>query len=404
MPLRVKYRKMLEPLARFKKATAADDIRLIFGCDATQTRHGLFPHFEILDRLAMASASRGKRDARLLGQLLLAAALPVLLVSPHSVSAQSTPAQSDTLKPEVRRFIAHMVRNHGFDGQALRALLANAQPNQDVLRAISVPVTSRPWYQFRPLCVDDAQIADGVRFWNDNAASLERARRDFGVPQEIVVAVIGVESRYGRHAGGFRAIDALYTLAFEWPNRAEYFRGELEQFLVLAREQRWDTAFVQGSFAGALGWPQFMPSNYRRFAVDYSGDGSIDLWGDMADIVGSVASYLQQFGWKAGQPIAAPAQLDGVDPGPLLQLGFKPQLTWSQWQKRGLRSPEDIDGQLPASLFSVDLADGPEYWLGFDNFHALLRYNHSRNYAMAVYQLAQQIRAERERQGLTGSQ
>jgi membrane-bound lytic murein transglycosylase B len=352
----------------------------------------------------MAPVRRGKRSAQLLGQLVLAAALLVLLVLPRSVPAQTSLAQSHKLKPEVRKFIAHMVRSHGFDAHALRALFANAQPNQDVLRAISVPATSRPWYQFKPLCVDDMQIADGVRFWNDNATPLQRARRDFGVPEEIVVAVIGIESRYGRHAGGFRVIDSLYTLAFEWPSRADYFRGELEQFLVLAREQGWDAAFVQGSFAGALGWPQFMPSSYRRFALDYSGDGKIDLWGDMADIVGSVASYLQQSGWRDGQPIAAPAQLDSVDPKPLLQLGLKPQLTWSELQRRGVHSADDIAGSLPASLFSVDLADGPEYWLGFDNFHALLRYNPSRNYAMAVYQLAQEIRGERERLAVVGSE
>ena len=346
---------------------------------------------------------RRKRSARLLAQFVPAAALLALLVLPRSVPAQTPPAPSHELKPEVRSFIAHMVRRHGFDGQVLRALFASAQPNQDVLRAISVPATSRAWYQFKPLCVDEAQIADGVQFWNDNAASLERARRDFGVPQEIVVAVIGVESRYGRHAGSFRVIDSLYTLAFERSGRAHYFRGELEQFLVLARDQSWDVTLVQGSFAGALGWPQFMPSSYRRFALDYSGDGRIDLWGDMADIVGSVASYLRQFGWKEGQPVAAPAQLGSVAPKPLLQLGLKPRLTWSQWQRRGVHSADEIAAALPASLFSVDLADGPEYWLGFNNFHALLRYNYSRNYAMAVYQLAQEIREERERLALMGS-
>jgi membrane-bound lytic murein transglycosylase B len=285
----------------------------------------------------------------------------------------------------------------------LHALFANARVNQDVLRAISMPTTSRPWYQFRPLCVDDAQITDGVQFWNDNAAVLERARRDFGVPEEIVVALIGIESRYGRYAGGFRVIDSLYTLAFESPNRPDYFRSELEQFLVLAREQGWDAASVQGSFAGALGWPQFMPSSYRRFALDYSGDGNIDLWVDMADIVGSVASYLRQFGWREGQPIVAAAHLDDADPKPPLQFGPRPQFTLSEWQRRGVSSADDNALSLPATLFSMDLADGPEYWLAFDNFHALLRYNPSRNYAMAVYQLAHEIRVERERPALVGS-
>jgi len=311
-------------------------------------------------------------------------------------------AQSDNLEPQVRKFIGYMARTHGFDARALRTLLAGAQPNRDVLRAISAPATGRPWYQFRPLCVDDMQVTEGVQFWYDNAALLERTRHDFGVPEEIVIAVIAIESRFGRYAGGYRVIDSLYTLAFVWPNRSAYFRSELEQFLVLAREQGWDAGSVRGSFAGALGWPQFMPSSYRRFALDYSGDGHIDLWDNVADIVGSVANYLQKFGWRDGQPVAARAQLDGADPNPLLQLGLRQQLL-SQWAQRGVSSAEDIGQGLPASLFSLELADGPEYWLGFDNFHALLRYNPSRNYAMAVYQLAQEIRAQRERPALAGS-
>ena len=328
-------------------------------------------------------------------RLALAVALLAPLVLPPPAQAQS-----DKLPPQVRKFIGHMTRTHGFDARALRTLLAGAQPNRDVLRAISVPVTSRPWYQFKPLCVDGTQVTEGVQFWNDNAALLERARRDFGVPEEIVIAVIAIESRFGRYAGDFRVIDSLYTLAFVWPNRAAYFRGELEQFLVLARKQGWEAASVYGSFAGALGWPQFMPSSYRRFALDYDGDGWIDLWGDMADIVGSVASYLQQFGWRDGQPVAARAQLDGVDPKRLLQLGLKPL---SKWQQRGVSVAEDMTQALPASLLALELADGAEYWLAFDNFHALLRYNPSHNYAMAVYQLAQEIRAQRERSALAGS-
>jgi membrane-bound lytic murein transglycosylase B len=311
--------------------------------------------------------------------------------------AHTPPEQYPPLKPEVRRFIAYMVRTHDFDARSLRALFANAQPRQEIVRAISSPTTSRPWYQFKPLCVDDTQIADGVQFWNDNAALLARARRDFGVPEEIIVAIIGVESRYGRYAGGFRVIDSLYTLAFEWPNRADYFRGELEQFLVLAREQGWDPAFVQGSFAGALGWPQFMPSNYRRFALDYSGDGKIDLWGDTADIVGSVASYLRQFGWKEDQPVVAPARVTSVDPGQLLELGGNRQLTLQEWEARGVQSLAAMTTSQPAGLFALELLGGPDYWLGFDNFYALLRYNHSRNYAMAVYQLAREISRQRAR-------
>jgi len=346
--------------------------------------------------LRWPSAGPEEMRALRIARLALAVIMPLALACPAEAEAQT-----ERLTPQVRKFIGHMARTHGFDAQALRALFAGAQANRDVLRAISTPATGRPWYQFRPLCVDDMQVTEGVQFWYDNAALLERTRHDFGVPEEIVIAVIAIESRFGRYAGGYRVLDSLYTLAFVWPNRSAYFRAELEQFLVLAREQGWDAGSVRGSFAGALGWPQFMPSSYRRFALDYSGDGRVDLWDNVADIVGSVANYLQQSGWRDGQPVAARAQVDGIDPQPLLQLGRQQLL--SQWEQRGVSSAEDMARALPASLFALELPDGPEYWLGFDNFHALLRYNPSRNYAMAVHQLAQEIRAQRERPALTGS-
>jgi len=348
----------------------------------------------------MATLRRAQRRTGLFSRLMLAAALLALATVARTAVAQTPPERLASVKPEVRKFIEHMVRTHGFETRALRALFANARKNPDVLRAISAPATSRPWYQFKSMCVDDVQIADGVRFWNENAELLERARREFGVPEAIVVALIGVESRYGRHAGGFRVIDSLYTLSFEWRKRADYFRAELEQFLLLAREQRWNPAEVEGSFAGALGWPQFMPSSYRRFALDYSGDGKVDLWRDKADIVGSVASYLREFGWQEGQPVAAPAHIDGADPKPLLELGLKPQLSLTQWQERGVQSPPGVTGSISASLFTLDQVDGPEYWFGFDNFYALLQYNYSRNYAMAVYLLGEEISQQRGRLAL----
>jgi len=333
---------------------------------------------------------------------MLGVVLLVLLALARAVPAQTLPAQSQELTPEVRKFIGHMVRTHGFDRQDLRALFEQARRNQDVMRAISVPATSRPWYKFKPLCVDAAQVAGGVRFWNENAEVLERARRDFGVPESIIVALIGIESRYGTHSGGFGVMDSLYTLSFDSHKRADYFRGELEQFLVLARDQGWDPVQTQGSFAGALGWPQFMPSSYRRFAIDYSNDGKIDLWTDTADIIGSVANYLREFGWKDGQPIALPARIDIPDPKGLLDLGLKPQLSVAQWHKRGVQSPAGTLQSLPASLFALEMPEGQEYWFGFDNFYVLLRYNFSRNYAMAVYQLAEEIRQAREQIALVG--
>jgi len=344
----------------------------------------------------MVTAKRGLHDAHWITRSTLGVALFMLLMLSRVVPAQTLPTQAQELTPQVRKFIGHMVRAHGFDKQDLRVLFEQAHRNEDVVRAISMPATSRPWYKFKPLVVDAVQVASGLRFWNENAEVLERAQRDYGVPESVIVALIGIESRYGSHTGGVAVVDSLYTLGFDSHKRTDYFRSELEQFLVLARDQGWDPGQIQSSFAGALGWPQFMPSSYRRFAIDYSNDGKINLWTDTADIVGSVANYLRQFGWKAGQPIAMPARIDIPDPKRLLESGLKPQVSLAQWQKRGVQSPPGTVQSSRASLFALEIPDGVEYWFGFDNFYVLLRYNYSVNYAMSVYQLAEDIKQARE--------
>jgi membrane-bound lytic murein transglycosylase B len=311
--------------------------------------------------------------------------------------AQAPSAPVPSLRPELESLLDHMVRTHGFDANALRELLTKVQTNSGVQRAVAAPATAKPWYEFKPLFVDEARISGGVRYWSEHAETLERARRDFGVPEAIVVALIGIETRYGRVTGSFRVIDALATLAFDVPGRKDYFRGELEQFLLLARDQSWDPLAVRGSYAGAMGVPQFMPSSYRRYAVDFSGDGKIDLWSDPADVIGSVAAYLRQFGWKDGAPVVIPARVETTEAKALLELGLKPSLSLEQWRQRGVEPMSAVDGSALASLFSLDLVGGAEYWLGLDSFYALLQYNRSRNYAMAVLQLAAEIARERER-------
>ncbi len=311
--------------------------------------------------------------------------------------AQTPPDEFRPLRPELEKFITYMVRTHGFNASELRAQFAKVQPSPGVTRAIGAPSTAKPWYEFKPLFVDQDRVAGGVKFWNDNAEILARARSDFGVSEGIVVALIGVETRYGRQTGRFRIMDTLTNLAFDWPARREFFRGELEQFLLLAREQGWDPLSVKGSFAGAMGLPQFMPGSYRKYAVDYDSDGHIDLWGNPADAIGSVANYLKQFGWKHGELVVVPARVDTADWRALVDLGLKPSLTLDQWRMRGADTLTTHPPQLSASLFTVDLLGGPEFWFGFDNFYALLQYNRSRNYAMAVHELSIEIERERER-------
>jgi membrane-bound lytic murein transglycosylase B len=313
------------------------------------------------------------------------------------VAAQTPPEQFRPLSEPIEAFITYMVSTHGFERHTLHALFSKIQPSQSVARAIAAPATAKPWHEFRPLFVDERRISGGVQFWSDNAEALARAHSVFGIPEGIIVSLIGIETRYGRFTGGHKIVEALSTLAFELQNRPDYFRGELEQFLLLAREQQWEPLTVTGSFAGAMGLPQFMPSSYRRYAVDFDGNGRIDLWRDIGDVIGSVANYLRLSGWKDGGPIVAPARVDTTQLQALLDLGLRPTLTLDQWRMRGVEEMSGLQGALNASLFQLDLVGGAEFWLGFDNFYALLQYNRSRNYAMAVQELAQEIARERER-------
>jgi membrane-bound lytic murein transglycosylase B len=246
-----------------------------------------------------------------------------------AVPGEGQPALDDSgkLAPEIEKFIAYMAQTHGFSVRDLRVLFAKVQPSPDVTRAMAAPSTAKPWYEFKPLFVDQARIVGGVRFWNENGQILSQARADFGVPEGIIVALIGVETRYGRHTGGYRVLDTLTLLAFDWPSRRDFFRRELEQFLLLAREQGWDPLAIKGSFAGAMGVPQFMPGSYRRYAIDYNKDGQIDLWRNPADVIGSVANYLKEFGWKDGEPVVAPARVETSERQALLDMGLKPSLT-----------------------------------------------------------------------------
>ena len=330
-----------------------------------------------------------------LSRVLLAAWL-LLIGSSFSTLAQA-PVKIK-LKSEVEKFISQMVRLHKFDESALRQMLSQVKSNENVVKAINAPATSKPWYEFRNIFVTPTRTSGGVEFWNANSDQLKRARDTYGVPEEIIVAIIGVETIYGKRTGSFKVIEALYTLAFDMPERATYFRAELEQFLLLARENGMDPSMVKGSFAGAIGMPQFMPTSYRRFAVDFDSDGKIDLWESVPDIIGSVANYLQYFGWAAGQPIVVPARISGTEYKDIVEKGFKPHLTLAQMLPKGVEPTETVPSDLAAGLFALDIEQGQEYWLALNNFYVITRYNRSKNYAMAVYQLANAIARERESQ------
>ncbi len=321
-----------------------------------------------------------------LGAAIVLAALGAGMAAPSTAWAQK-------LAPEVEAFIGEMVQKHGFETTALRRLFGQVQSRPAVIRAISTPGTARPWHEFRSRYIEPVRIDGGVAFWRENAAALEKATREYGIPEEIIVATIGVESFYGRNTGGFRVLEALTMLAFRYPPRAELFRSELEHFLLLAREDRFDPAGIRGSYAGAMGIPQFLPSSYRRHAVDFDGDGKRDIIGSSADAIGSVANYYKTFGWRPGEATVVPAGVEGSGIDAVLGIGIKPELRVSELRMRGVVPAAPVEEGAEAALFVVEGVAGPRYWLGLNNFYVITRYNRSVNYALTVYELAQELRA-----------
>jgi len=351
---------------------------------------------EVVNALMIAHANRQGRKflGILLGKTvrLLTYTFGFLALAGCVASARIPAAE---LRPEIQAFIGEMAERHGFLQAELENILRTAQFQPGIINAISQPATSKPWHEYRLLFVNPRRIAGGVAFWNNHAETLERARREFGIPEEIIAAVIGVETFYGTQTGRHRVLDALTTLAFDYPKRAEFFRGELEQYLLLQREQNTDVLAARGSYAGAIGIPQFMPSSYRRYAVDFDNDGKIDLSGSTADAIGSVANYLKSYGWETEQAVAVPALVNSENYREALFTGNWPTYTVSDVRTLGIVPRVSIPGNPHATLIELENQGGNEYWLGFNNFYVITRYNRSVNYAMSVLELAAEIRAAR---------
>jgi membrane-bound lytic murein transglycosylase B len=296
--------------------------------------------------------------------------------------------------PDIPAFIDEMVAKHQFKREELVVAFEKAQYKQAIIDAISNPATAtKPWEDYRANFVNDARIIQGLKFWKKNLEALRRAEGQYGVPQEIIVALLGVETFYGQQAGTYRTLDALSTLAFRYPPRAEFFRSELEQYLLLARDQRFDLLAIRGSYAGALGYPQFMPSSYRKYAVDFNLNGRIDLLGERDDAIGSAANYLKQYGWVKDEPVALRAKFGGdFCPG-----DTKTPRSVVAWGASGFTLLEPYapgkEPAKPASLVDFTLKDGKEFWFAFGNFDVIKTYNNSNFYAMTVLQLAEELRA-----------
>jgi membrane-bound lytic murein transglycosylase B len=307
----------------------------------------------------------------------------LLLVSLH---AHADYSQRD----DVQQFIDDMVDKHGFVRDDLIAKFASAKKLEGVLEAIAKPAERvLTWKDYRPIFITKKRINTGNQFLDENHETLQRAEKEFGIPAEIITAIIGVETYYGRLSGKTQVFDSLVTLGFDYPPRARFFRSELEQFLLLTREEDVDVNVIRGSYAGAMGIPQFISSSYRHYAIDFDGDGKRDLWNNTADAIGSVANYFKVHGWEPGDQVVIRARLNGSIEETRNKL--KPHTRITDLVKKGIKPEAKLDAGLKATVITLEGDNGKEYWLGLDNFYVITRYNHSALYAMAVYQLSREF-------------
>ncbi|BAP43278.1 lytic murein transglycosylase B [Pseudomonas sp. 21LCFQ02] len=322
----------------------------------------------------------------------LARYVPLVSLMSLLGSLQEAVAGSYDGSPQVAEFVAEMTRDYGFAGEQLVGVFRDVERKQAILDAISRPAERvKPWKEYRPMFITEARIARGVDFWRQHEATLARAEREYGVPAQVIVAIIGVETFFGRNTGNYRVIDALSTLGFDYPPRATFFRKELREYLLLAREQQIDPLTIKGSYAGAMGLPQFMPSSFRAYAVDFDGDGHINIWTDPDDAIGSVASYFKRHGWAAGQPVVSRANVSGAQAEQGLSPGLDPVMSLGELRGLGWASHDALRDDLPVTAFRLEGDNGPEYWIGLNNFYAITRYNRSVMYAMAVHQLSESL-------------
>lgn len=327
---------------------------------------------------------------RTIPTVLIPATLAALLAFAPPAAAEGFAERDD-----VRAFAREISERNGLDEAAVRKALALAQPQPSIIELMTRPAEAKPWHQYRPIFLTEERIADGEAFWREHAGKLAELEKKYGVPAEILVAIVGVETGYGRNVGRHAVLDVLATLAFDYPPRAPFFRKELEQFFLLAHEEGVPLAEVKGSYAGAMGMPQFMPSSYRDYAVDGNGDGRRDLWSSPDDVLASVANYFARHGWQPGGEVAWP--VDVADPARvegLLNRGrdLKAKASLGELRKAGVSLPKAAEDDTPAMLIPFTEEAGETYWVGLPNFYVITRYNHSAHYAMAVWQLAQAVR------------
>ena len=306
-----------------------------------------------------------------------------------------TTAQANYLEnTEVRSFVKSFVKKHGGSTSELGNLFAHAKQQTGVLESIAKPAErTLTWATYRPIFLTSKRIKEGAAFWNQHETLLNQAEKQFGVPPEIIVGIIGVETYYGKITGRHPVFDSLTTLAFDYPPRAKFFRSELEQFLLLAKEENFDPTEVVGSYAGAMGYPQFISSSYRRYAIDFDGDNKRDLRSNIADAIGSIGNYFQHHGWQKNKLVSQQVIIRDERYKSLVKKSLKPTITTAQLRDVGILLPQSIEGK--HTVLALAGQDGPQLWVSHENFYVITRYNHSHLYAMAVHQLGQSIAKKR---------
>jgi len=297
---------------------------------------------------------------------------------------------------DVQKFINEMVKDHDFKKNELNTLFSQVKVKQKILDAISRPAEkSKPWHEYRKIFLTQKRIENGVKFWQENSDIIDYAEKVYGIAPQIMVAIIGVETYYGRLQGSYRVMDALSTLAFKYPKRSKFFRGELKHFLIMSQEQNFDPLTKTGSYAGAMGMGQFIPSSFQSYAIDFDGDGEKNIWTNNSDAIGSVANYFKRHGWKKDQPVTDQLKLNKENTISLddaCKRSCKPKLTVADFKDKGLQGKTSVNNQSSAILLILKQKNSKEYWLGYNNFYVISRYNHSTLYSMAVYQLSQEIK------------
>ena len=303
-------------------------------------------------------------------------------------------AQDFVEREEVRAYLDELSGSYGFSRNNLEKILSDHKPNKRIIDLISRPSEKRlQWHEYRKILVDEARIKLGVEFWNENIVALSQAEQVYSVAPEIIVAIIGVETRYGKIMGSYPVVEALSTLAFDYPPRAKFFRKELTEFFILTRDQKLDPASLTGSYAGAMGYGQFIPSSYRAYAVDFDGDNFKDIWNNKADAIGSVANYFSRHGWQGDGPVIVRGYKTSHNLDVTANESLEPKFLAGDLKKKGIKN--NLADNTKVALFEMQGERGQEYWLGLSDFYVITRYNRSSMYALAVFQLSQAIKQER---------